>query len=135
MSTNKDLIARAFEGLAAGDGAALVGMMADDVVWTVTGTTAWSGVLRGKGEVITKLLMPLGAQLANRPTVIPRRLIAEGDLVVVEANGRNTTHTGKDYSNTYCFVIRLAEGQIREVTEYLDTALLASALAAPGAAV
>lgn len=78
--------------------------------------------------------MPLGAQLANRTTVVARRMMADGDFVVVEANGRNTTRTGKDYSNTYCFVIRLADGLIREVTEYMDTALVERALEPPALA-
>ena len=132
MSTNnKDAVTKAFAGMAEGDGSALVGLMADDIVWTVTGTTSWSGPLHGKAEVLTKLLMPLGAQLANRTTVVARRIIAEGDLVVVEASGRNQTRTGKDYSNTYCFVMRMEDGLIREVTEYMDTALVESALEPP----
>ena len=129
--TNKEQIEAAFDGLAQGDGRALVGLMADDITWTLIGATAWSGKLSGKGEVLTKLLMPLGAQLANQTTVVPQRIIAEGDLVVVEARGQNTTRTGKPYNNTYCFVFRLAGGLIREVTEYADTALVNEALQPP----
>jgi uncharacterized protein len=131
MATNKELITEAFGGLAHGDGSALVGLMADDIVWTAIGTTAWSGALHGKSEVLTKLLMPLGAQLANATTVVAHRILAEGDFVVVEARGANTTRTGKDYSNTYCFVMKMADGKIKEVTEYMDTALVNASLEPP----
>ena len=34
------------------------------------------------------------------------------------------TKAGKDYSNSYCFVLRLADGRLTELREYLDTALV-----------
>ncbi len=34
-------------------------------------------------------------------------------------------------NNTYCAVLRMANGKIEEVTEYLDTALVKSTLEAP----
>ena len=40
------------------------------------------------------------------------------------ANGSAETLQGVSYTNHYCIVIRVAEGQIREVVEYLDTALV-----------
>ena len=62
---------------------------------------------------------------------MPVRLIAEGDLVVVEARGRNVTQDGKTYNNTYCNVLRLESGKIREWTEYCDTALVDAVLGDP----
>lgn len=103
----------------------------DDIRWTLIGSTAWSGVLHGKGDVISKLLLPLGAKLASAPTLVAHRFIAEGDYVVVEARGQNTTHAGKAYNNTYCFVFHLAGGLIQGVTEYADTALVAEVLGTP----
>jgi len=50
------------------------------------------------------------------------------DYVVVEARGNNTTKTGKPYNNAYCFVIRLHGGQLKEITEYMDTELVTAVL-------
>jgi ketosteroid isomerase-like protein len=36
------------------------------------------------------------------------------------------------YHNSYCYIIRLQGGQMRELTEYLDTLLVERALQAPG---
>jgi ketosteroid isomerase-like protein len=36
------------------------------------------------------------------------------------------------YNNNYCYVCRLADGKLRELTEYCDTQLIATALAPPG---
>ena len=56
------------------------------------------------------------------------RFIADEDCVVVEARGKNTTKGGNAYDNAYCYVFRLANGKLVEMTEYLDTELVTSVL-------
>jgi uncharacterized protein len=56
------------------------------------------------------------------------RLIADDDLVVVEARGDNLTGAGARYDNEYCYIIRVVEGRLVELTEYLDTELVTAAL-------
>lgn len=60
---NKELLRQAFEGLAQGEGAAFIALLADDVTWTIPGTTPWSGVVRGKSDVLTKIFAPLREHL------------------------------------------------------------------------
>jgi ketosteroid isomerase-like protein len=105
--------------------------LADDFCWTITGTTAWSGTYRGKEEVRAKLLRPLFEQFANRYTNALHRIVAEGDYVVIECRGKVTTKTGKPYHNTYCWVCRAADGKLTELTEYMDTELVATVLLPP----
>jgi ketosteroid isomerase-like protein len=50
---------------------------------------------------------------------------------VVECQGDATTISGERYANTYCFVIRIEEGQLRELTEHIDTALVERVLKPP----
>jgi ketosteroid isomerase-like protein len=102
--------------------------MADDFCWTVTGSTKWSGAYRGKQAVLAELLRPLSSQFADQYTNTAHRFIAEDDYVVVECRGRVTTREGMPYNNTYCFVCRIADGKLRELTEYLDTELVTAAL-------
>lgn len=71
------------------------------------------------------------SQFAGRYTNTAHRFIAEDDCVVVECRGRVMTTAGKPYNNTYCYVIRLEGGKLRELTEYLDTALVKEALENP----
>ena len=58
-------------------------------------------------------------------------LLADGEHVVVEAQGRATTKRGQPYNNEYCFLYRLSGGKIVEVTEYLDTRLAGAVLHPP----
>jgi uncharacterized protein len=128
---NKKILQDIFAETAKGNGRPFVAALAEDVTWTIMGSTSWSRRYRGKKAVLTELLGPLNAQLANGNTITAHRFIAEGDQVVVEGRGRNTTKTGKPYQNAYCWVFRLSEGQVVDIVEYTDTALIESALEPP----
>jgi len=125
---NKQLVQQIFAGLAEGNSKLFVESMADDFAWTVTGTTPWSKTYQGKQTVLADLFGALRSRVVPLLKTIAERIIAEDDIVVVEARGSNTTTAGKPYNNRYCFVFRLAEGKLKEVTEYLDTELVTSAL-------
>ena len=127
---NKKLLEHIFEELAKGNSEPLVTSMADDFCWTVSGTTEWSKTYKGKRAVLTELFGALRARIPGRMKTIAHRFIAEEDYVVVEARGNNTTRSGVPYNNSYCFVFRVAEGRLKEVTEYMDTVLVNTALAA-----
>jgi uncharacterized protein len=130
---NKQLLEHIFGELAQGNSAPFVESMADDLRWTVMGRTKWSRTFEGKQSVLKDLFAPLRARIADRIRTVPQRFIAEGDHVVVEARGNNTTTTGLLYNNAYCFVIRVADGKLREIREYMDTELVTSALGDPAA--
>jgi ketosteroid isomerase-like protein len=49
------------------------------------------------------------------------RLIAEGDTVVVEAESHCRLKNGKDYNNTYVFLLEFRDGKIVEFLEHTDT--------------
>jgi uncharacterized protein len=125
---NKQLLQHIFAELAQGNSRPLVESMSDDFCWTVTGSNQWSGTYRGKQAVLDELLAQLRSRIEGRIKTVAHRFIAEGDFVVVEARGNNTTKAGLPYNNAYCFVVRLAEGKLREITEYMDTELVTSAL-------
>jgi uncharacterized protein len=128
---NKQLLQHIFAELAQGNGKPFVESWAEDFSWTIIGTTKWSKTYHGKQAVLKELMQPLFAQFADRYTNTAHRFIAEDDYVVVECRGHVTTKAGKPYNNTYCYVIRLEDGKLCELTEYLDTALIETALANP----
>jgi lactoylglutathione lyase len=125
---NKRLLQRIFAELANGNGRPFVDSFADDVRWTVVGTTKYSRTYEGKQAVLDELLRPLRERMAGPIKTVATRFLADDDCVVVEARGEATTKTGRAYNNTYCWIFRLDGGKIREITEHLDTALVESAL-------
>lgn len=128
---NRRLIEHVFAELGRKNSAPFVDALADDVVWRTPGTSVWSRSFTGKAAVLADLLGPVRAQLVERVHLTPLRFIADGDSVVVEAKGSAATKGGERYDNEYCFIYRLANGKIIEVTEYLDTQLAATRLKAP----
>jgi ketosteroid isomerase-like protein len=124
---NKQLMQHIFGEFDKGNPEPFLANMADDIRWTIIGTTKFSGTYQGKQTVIDKLLTPLIAQLDGPIRVTAERFIAEGDYVVMQGRGTATTKMGKPYNNTYCLVWRLVNGKVQEMTEYLDTELVTAA--------
>lgn len=118
--------------LAEGDRRPFGAALAEDFTWTITGHTAWSGRYEGRDVVRDKLLRPLFAQFAGTYRNRALRVIAEGNLVVVECQGEVATVRGEPYCNSYCYVCRFGDdGLLHELVEYLDTQLVAEVLAPP----
>jgi ketosteroid isomerase-like protein len=124
---NKQFIINTFAELSKGNGDAFLGALADDIRFTIIGTSKYSGTFNGKQELISKLLAPLNAQVEGGMAITPDNLVAEGDFVVMQARGKALSKNGQRYDNTYCHVFRFANGKVQEVTEYLDTELITTA--------
>ena len=124
---NKKLIQEMFAELSKGNAQAFMSNMADDVEFTIVGTTKYSGTCKGKQELVSKVLGPLSAQLEGGLTITPENFIAEGDFVAMQARGKSNTKAGGTYNNTYCQVFRIVNGKVQQVTEYLDTELVTKA--------
>ena len=120
---NKSLIRAAFDGLAQADGTAFLDLMADDFSWIIEGQSKWSRRFDGKDVVRRELFRPLFANFATPYRNAAEEIIAEGDRVVVLCKGEVKTKAGKDYNNTIAIVIRMRDGKMVELREYMDTAL------------
>ncbi len=113
---NKEIIRTMFAELSKGNAEAFLGTLADDVRFTLIGSTKFSGVFNGKQEFIEKVLVLLGAQLEGGLVMHVDNLIGEGDFVVMQGRGESATKSGRAYNNTYAQVFRLANGKVQEVT-------------------
>jgi uncharacterized protein len=125
---NKATLKAAFEELSKGNGAPFAALWAPDFTWTIMGNTSWSRTYRGRESVGKDLMRPLFTRFATRYTNTATRFIAEEDYVVVECRGNVITKSGQPYNNSYCYVCRMENGLLKELTEYLDTELVTKAL-------
>jgi ketosteroid isomerase-like protein len=126
---NKELIRNMFVEMSKGNAEAFLGNLADNVCFTVIGTTRFSGTFNGKQEFLNKALAPLSAQLDGGISLTPDNFIADGDYVAMQARGKSNTKGGGTYNDTYCYIFRIANGKVQEATEYLDTELVTRAFA------
>ncbi|MGE0824179.1 MAG: nuclear transport factor 2 family protein [Candidatus Binatia bacterium] len=121
---NKKLIQDAFDAWGRGDGAAFFNLLADNVRWTVIGTSPVSRTYTSKHAFADGAAKPLSEKLAGPIKPIVRNIIAEGDQIVLQWEGSATAKSGMPYNNSYCWVMRLANGKITEGTAYIDTELV-----------
>ena len=131
MSTaeNKKLVQQIFGESATRSGSGFVDAMADDVCWIITGQWSWSQTFKGKDAVVNNLMTTVRSLLQDRISSVAYNFVADGDTVVVETKGNNNfTKTGNRYDNEYCFVIKLENGKIKQIKEYLDSALVEKAM-------
>ncbi|MGD2130031.1 MAG: nuclear transport factor 2 family protein [Lysobacterales bacterium] len=128
MSTaeNKKILQTFYDAGNRGDMETCFGLIADDIVWTNVGTTSFSGRYEGKQNLMDKLLGPLFGGLKAGITMKVHRLVAEDDHVVAQTSGTAETLDGRPYNNSYCWIVRVRDGMIAEVTEYSDTAMISN---------
>ncbi|WP_330250445.1 nuclear transport factor 2 family protein [Nocardia sp. NBC_00565] len=120
---NKKLVEHIFEQMSQGNTRPFGEAMADDFRWIFPGNWTWSATWEPKTVVLQDFLRPLMAQFTEYRSAA-EFLIAEDDRVVAQVRGHGVTTRGESYEQTYCFIFRVANGQLTEVIEHCDTALV-----------
>jgi uncharacterized protein len=127
LSANAQLVTHAFEQVAKGNNTPWLDALHEDAIYRTIGTGSWSGTVGGKANILNEIFRPLSRRLASRGT-FATRIIDGGDVIVVQAYGKNLTRTGVAYNNDYCFVIGFKDGKMFSYEEYCDTELIANVL-------
>ncbi|MCL6703053.1 nuclear transport factor 2 family protein [Pseudomonas sp. T1.Ur] len=119
QQTNATLVREAFTNWQQGKGT-VFDLLAPDARWTVAGTSPVSGVYTSKAE-LAQVVRSITARLAMPIVPTVQSIVAENDVVVVLWHGTATALDQKPYSNTYLWHMTFKNGQIIEVTAFLDT--------------
>lgn len=125
--SNKDIVTHIVNELSKGNDGPLLESMAEDMQWNWMGSGQWSKSFNGKSEVVNDLWKNVRETIKKPFEVVVHRIIADGEIVVVEMTGRNTTTTEKSYNNNYCWVCQVKNGKLHEINEYMDTELVTKA--------
>jgi uncharacterized protein len=126
MSDTKTIVRRFFDTLCSGDFERAFAGMTEDATWSVIGTTAVSGTLDKTG-MLTKQV-PMLASFKEPPVVGVDEIIADGDRAVVLAHCKGVGPTGPYEQKRYAFILRVRDGLVAEVVEYLDTVAVETAI-------
>lgn len=120
----------AFRAKNCGEEADLARYFSEDVRWHVPRSSHLYGTLEGRAAVLDLLEAGVEDYFQSGSINFDYEAIsAEADRVIMQWTMTAMTANGHDYENDYCFVMRIHEGQIAEVWEYLDTAHLYTTLA------
>jgi uncharacterized protein len=121
---NKQAVVNAYASMAAGNPAPYLELLSHDVSITMFGDHRFARTFKGKDDIYSNLFGPIREVLDGTIRMQVRNVVAEDDLVVVEAQGEARTKDGRNYKNTYCFVFKFENGKIIESREYMDTQLV-----------
>ena len=96
---------------------------ADSRFW-MNGSSPSSGALQGV-PAMKALFEPFMNALASGISMTITNVVAAGDWVVTEAEGRAETKDGRPYNSHYVQLWKFKDSEIVDFREYLDTKLLA----------
>jgi ketosteroid isomerase-like protein len=124
MTTNRDIITKAFDEWSNGTGY-VSSIFADDMTWEIVGHSAASRRYANAAEFIAEVLQPFGARFTTEHPFKPvkiRQVVADGDTVVVLWDGEGETIVGTTYRNTYAWFMTLnGDGKIVDGTAFYDS--------------
>jgi uncharacterized protein len=118
---NKAIVREFLEVFSTGDVPAILARLDDDATWWVSGKVEGFAGSRSKAEMGQLLESVVALYKEGALRLTPVEMIAEGDRVVVEAEGYAELSSGKVYSPQSVLIFEIAGGKVKRVREYLDT--------------
>jgi hypothetical protein len=122
---NKKITKEFFRALSTGSDQYLDFYTNESIIWTAGGNAI--GGTRTKKEVVSFAQNILSA-FPTGITFNITGLTAEDERVAVEISGEAIHASGETYNNQYHFLLRIKDGKILELKEYMDTQLAAKIL-------
>jgi uncharacterized protein len=116
---NRRIVLGLFQSMNAGNGAAIMGALADSATWWVAGNLPFSGT-KTKAE-LGEMMDLLGSKINGPLRITPTGVTAEGDRVAVEAESFGKMKNGKIYQINSHFLFLVRDGKIQRVKQYFDS--------------
>ena len=96
--------------------------LSEDSTWTLIA----KGTEPMRGRAIPDFFAGGGSIFeAGAPTIEVTGVTAEGERVAIEGTGRGRLRNGRDYDNSYHFLMIVRDGRVLSVREYMDSAHVA----------
>jgi uncharacterized protein len=122
IEDNKRIALSFFERLHARDIPGALDTLSDDLRYWIIGRRE---VIPSSGEHdkdgMAQIFAAMMARLQNGMDMTVKGVIAEGDKVALEVESYGPLKNGRVYNNQYHIWMRIRDGRIAEVHEYLDT--------------
>ncbi len=120
---SRKLVLDYYAAQAAGDSEAIARILDDDVEWVPPSSAPIGpGPFRGREFVLSEM-MSAGKRFFDMSTMRSeiRRIVADGDTVMVRTSASCKAANGRDYSNEYVWVFVCADGKIVRMEEHTDS--------------
>jgi uncharacterized protein len=120
---NEALVRTFFETLSTGDLEKLRPLLHERASWKVMANgIPGAGETKGRDVIIDEFLGPVrGLFEDGDPKVKIDRLVCQGSFVAAETRGLGQLKNGKEYRNSYAFVIEIKDDTVFSLHEYMDS--------------
>jgi len=98
--------------------------VAEDVIWTITGTNVLSGTYRSRQEFIDQAIARLNQSLDGGIQMDIHNVYVDGDTAILEMTSIAQAKKGHPYHNEYIWIQRFYEGKVIEARVYYDDVLV-----------
>lgn len=121
---NKEIIHEGFAKWANGTGN-FFDPLADDVEWTIIGSSPGSKTYASRKQFLEEVIEPLDERLSVKIVPRVRGIYADDDMVIALWDGTATARDGKPHNNTYSGYMTMKNGRVLKVVAFFDTINLA----------
>lgn len=98
-----------------------IALLAEEATWWTNGDPARFRIAGDKDhEQSIRMLAKMSKVLPDGMRYKVLGTTAEGDRVAIELEAEGTWHDGRPYRNNYHFLIRVFNGKVARIHEYLD---------------
>jgi len=119
---NKAVVKEFLEVFSTGDVDGILDRLDDNATWWISGSLEGMSGTKSKAEMGQLLGGVTTVYKEGAMRVTPVEMTAEGDRVVVEAEGYAELNNGRVYNPKSAWVFEVADGKVKAIREYLDTA-------------
>lgn len=119
---NIQLVRQGYDAFLKGDLTGLLSMFSSEIDWEIpeVETISFTGKRHGTDAVAGFFRDMLAAQDVRE--MVPQEFIGQGDTVVVLGHfAFAVKSTGREYSDDFCHVFRIADGKVASFKEYANT--------------
>ena len=124
---NKAAVETSFRQWQAGE-ASPFDLLFENVRWTIPGSSRFAGTYE-RGPFLSDLVEPFGQRLATPLKPTRWDIYEDGDVVIIRFEAEAPLITGDRYSNSYAWFFTFRDGEVVEVTAYLDMPAFEAAMA------
>jgi ketosteroid isomerase-like protein len=121
LEQNKKTVEGFLATFSAGDIDGVAEGLTDDATWWVQGSIEGLSGSYTKQQMVEALPNFKNIYTNGALELKPKGMIAEGDLVAVEAEGHAELTNGRVYESLYHFLFEVRGDRVARVKEYLDT--------------
>jgi uncharacterized protein len=117
--SNKELVRASFDRWSNGIGGPFE-LLADDIEWTIVGSSPLAKTYRSKQEFIDTVIAPFNARMAKPLVPKVRGIFADGDTVIILFDAEATVLDGKPYRNTYTWYFQMNGPTVTKAIAFFD---------------